>query len=65
MQPELVAKLNTAVNDWLKTDEAKKALALQTLRPLGGTPEMLQARMRSEIEKWGPIVKRAGIAMGN
>jgi tripartite-type tricarboxylate transporter receptor subunit TctC len=62
MQPELVAKLNTAVNDWLKTDEAKKALALQTLRPLGGTPEMLQARMRSEIEKWGPIVKGANIS---
>ena len=57
---DLVTKLNGAVNDWLKTDEAKKALAAQTLRPLGGTPEMLQARIRGEIDKWGPIVKRAG-----
>jgi tripartite-type tricarboxylate transporter receptor subunit TctC len=65
MPQDLVMKLNAAVNDWLKTDEAKKALALQTLRPLGGTPEMLQARMRAEINKWGPIVKRAGIALGN
>jgi tripartite-type tricarboxylate transporter receptor subunit TctC len=62
---DLVHKLNAAVNDWLQTDEARKALALQTLRPLGGTPEMLQARMRKEIEKWGPVVKRAGISLGN
>ena len=62
---DLVVKLNTAVNDWLKTDGAKKALAAQTLRPLGGTPEMLQARIRGEIEKWGPVVKRAGIMLGN
>jgi tripartite-type tricarboxylate transporter receptor subunit TctC len=65
MPRDLVDKLNTAVNAWLATDEAKKALALQTLRPLGGTPEKLQARMRMEIEKWGPVVKRAGISLGN
>ena len=65
MPQDLVQKLNVAANDWLKTNEAKNALALQTLRPLGGTPEMLQARMRQEIEKWGPVVKRAGINLGN
>jgi tripartite-type tricarboxylate transporter receptor subunit TctC len=65
LSADLVAKLNAATNDWLKTDEAKKALAVQTLRPLGGTPEMLQARMKAEIEKWGPVVKRAGISLGN
>jgi tripartite-type tricarboxylate transporter receptor subunit TctC len=65
MPQELVTKLNGAANDWLQTEEAKKALALQTLRPLGGTPEMLQARMRKEVEKWGPVVKRAGISLGN
>ena len=65
MPQDLVQKLTVAANDWLKTNEAKNALALQTLRPLGGTPEMLQARMRQEIEKWGPVVKRAGINLGN
>jgi len=62
---DLVTKLNAAANDWLQTDEARKALALQTLRPLGGTPEKLQARMKFEIDKWAPIVKRAGISLGN
>jgi tripartite-type tricarboxylate transporter receptor subunit TctC len=65
MPQDLVKKLNGAVNDWLKTDEAKKALAQQTLRPLGGTPEMLRSRIANEIEKWRPVVKRAGISLGN
>ncbi|MBV9234723.1 MAG: tripartite tricarboxylate transporter substrate binding protein [Xanthobacteraceae bacterium] len=62
---DLVTKLNMAVNDWLNTDAAKQALAQQTMRPLGGTPEMLRNRIQSEIEKWGPVVKRTGIALGN
>lgn len=65
MSQELVVKLNDAVNKWLATDDAKKALALQTLRPLGGTPDMLRARIQTEVDKWGPVVKRAGIALGN
>ncbi len=65
LPPDLVTKLNAAVNDWLKTDAAKQALAQQTLRPLGGTPDMLRARMQSEIAKWGPVVKRTGISLGN
>ena len=65
LPPDLVTRLNAAVNDWLKTDAANQALAQQTLRPLGGTPEMLRARIQSEIDKWGPVVKRTGIALGN
>ena len=60
-----MTKLNVAVNDWLKIDVAKRALAQQTLRPIGGTPEMLRARIQNEIAKWGPVVKRTGIALGN
>lgn len=65
LPPDLVQKLNAATNEWLQTDEAKKALAVQTLRPLGGSPEKLQTRMKFETEKWAPIVKRAGISLGN
>jgi tripartite-type tricarboxylate transporter receptor subunit TctC len=65
LPPDLVAKLNAAVNDWLRTDAGKQALAQQTLRPLGGTPEMLRNRIQNEIDKWGPVVKRTGISLGN
>jgi tripartite-type tricarboxylate transporter receptor subunit TctC len=62
---EIVQKLNTAANDWLREDKAKTALEAQTLRGLGGTPDMLRERMRAEIDKWGPVVKSANISLGN
>ena len=62
---EIVQKLNAAANDWLREDTAKKALEAQTLRAIGGTPDMLKARMRAEIDKWAPVVKAANISLGN
>ena len=65
LPPEIVQKLNAAINDWLREDAAKKALAAQTLRPLGGTPDMLKQRVETEIRKWEPVVKSANITLGN
>jgi tripartite-type tricarboxylate transporter receptor subunit TctC len=62
---DFVQTLNADCNAWLETSDAKAALAEQALRPLGGTPEMLRARMRHEIDKWAPVVKAAGISLGN
>jgi tripartite-type tricarboxylate transporter receptor subunit TctC len=62
---DIVQKLNAAANDWLKEDTAKKALEAQTLRAIGGTPDMLKQRMRAEIDKWAPVVKSANISLGN
>jgi tripartite-type tricarboxylate transporter receptor subunit TctC len=33
------------------------------MQAAGGTPEDLQAFIASEVAKWGPIIKSAGIAM--
>jgi tripartite-type tricarboxylate transporter receptor subunit TctC len=27
-----------------------------------GTPEQFQAYVKAEIDKWGPVVKRAGVS---
>src|SRR5262249_54440778 len=62
---DLVQTLNADSNAWLETNEGKAALAEQALRPLGGAPDMLRARMRHEIDKWAPVVKAAGISLGN
>jgi tripartite-type tricarboxylate transporter receptor subunit TctC len=62
---DIVQKLNAGANTWLQTDAAKKALAAQTLRPIGGTPDMLKERVRAEISKWEPVVKSANISLGN
>jgi tripartite-type tricarboxylate transporter receptor subunit TctC len=60
--PEAVAKLNAAVNDYLKTSKAKELFAKLGVQSAGGTPADLKKFVADEIEKWGPIVKGANIS---
>ena len=59
--PDVTAKLNAAINKVLKTDKVRDALAKLGVDPGGGTPEEFGAMMRSEIVRWGAIVKEANI----
>ena len=54
--PEIVAKLNAAVNAALKTDAMKTALEKIGAQPRGGTPADLTAHLARETAKWRPIV---------
>jgi tripartite-type tricarboxylate transporter receptor subunit TctC len=58
---DVVVKLNTAVNNYLKSDKAKSLFDDLGLQPGGGTPEELKEFMASEVRKWAPIIKAAGI----
>jgi tripartite-type tricarboxylate transporter receptor subunit TctC len=62
--PDIVAKLNDATVAAL-ADPATRA----KFDPLGvavesSTPQALGALLRAEIDKWGPIIKAAGISAG-
>lgn len=59
----IVAKINTIVNAYLKTDIVKEKFAPLGLRPVGGTPERLQKLIAAEIAKWRPIVEEAKISL--
>ena len=62
--PDIIAKINADTAAAL-SDPAVKA-RLETLGVLVGptTPQQLGALLRSEMDKWGPIIKAAGIAVG-
>jgi tripartite-type tricarboxylate transporter receptor subunit TctC len=55
--PDIVEKLNAAINDGLQSGESKTALARLGNVPKGGTPEDLTKLMIAEIRKWAPIVQ--------
>ncbi len=55
--PDIVEKLNAAVNAGLKSDESSSALARLGNVPKGGTPEDLTRLMIAEIRKWAPIIQ--------
>lgn len=58
---DAVAKLNAAVNAALKADDVRTRLVGAGIEIQGGTPEQFGAVIRNEVEKWGRIVKEAGI----
>ena len=57
----IVAKLNAAINEGLRTAELKTAFAKLSFDPLGGTPQDFTATMRTELARWSPIVKSLGL----
>jgi tripartite-type tricarboxylate transporter receptor subunit TctC len=59
--PDVTARLNAAINKALKTEKVRDALAKLGVDPGGGSSEEFGALVRSEISRWGKIVKDANI----
>ena len=57
--PRVVAKLNAALNDALRSDPVRKRFAALGAEPVGGTPGQFAALIRSEHQKWGEVIRRA------
>jgi tripartite-type tricarboxylate transporter receptor subunit TctC len=57
----LVAKLNQLVNKVLATPEVQAEFRRDGLEPSGGSVDEFRALVNSEIEKWGKVIKAAGI----
>jgi tripartite-type tricarboxylate transporter receptor subunit TctC len=60
---EIIDKLNAATNAFLKSPKGQETLANLSMQAVGGTPADLKAFIASELQKWGPVVKEANIAM--
>jgi tripartite-type tricarboxylate transporter receptor subunit TctC len=57
----IISKLNTAINEGLKTPEFSAALLKLSFAPLGGTPADFTATMQTELANWSPIIKTLGL----
>jgi tripartite-type tricarboxylate transporter receptor subunit TctC len=60
---EIIDKLNAATNAFLKSPKGQETLANLSMQAVGGTPADLKTFIASELQKWGPVVKEANIAM--
>jgi tripartite-type tricarboxylate transporter receptor subunit TctC len=61
MPPELVAKLSHDFVGALNTEPVKERLSKLGASPIGSSPQQFDAKIRAEYEKWGPIIKAAGV----
>jgi len=57
----IVAKLNAEINAALKLPDVRTKLEAAGIEIQGGTPEAYAALIKSDLAKWGKVVKEAGI----
>jgi tripartite-type tricarboxylate transporter receptor subunit TctC len=61
MPRDLVDKLAQDFNAALSAAEVKQRLEKLGSTPIGSTPQAFDAKIRADYDKWGPIIKAAGI----
>jgi tripartite-type tricarboxylate transporter receptor subunit TctC len=60
----VIDRLVAALQEALKDADVRKRfsdLGATTYAPERGTPAALQAHLKAEIDKWGPLIKKAGV----
>jgi len=57
---EIVNKLNEALNRVLQMPDIRERLEASILEPVGGTPQQFGDYVRSEVARWGVVVKQTG-----
>jgi tripartite-type tricarboxylate transporter receptor subunit TctC len=63
LPPDVLKKLNDAVNKAVSTPAFKERFGQIGDEPAGGTPEEFGTMMRAERAQWADVVKRAGAKM--
>jgi tripartite-type tricarboxylate transporter receptor subunit TctC len=63
LEPDIVARLNTAINAFISRDDTRKQFATVGYRVLGGPPQRLEARMADDRAKWAKVIAAAKISV--
>jgi tripartite-type tricarboxylate transporter receptor subunit TctC len=61
--PKILAALNEAINDTVKSPEAHKRLIGIGFEPITGSQPQADAMFTSEVQKWGKMVKALGLSI--
>ena len=59
--PAIVQKLNEAINQALKGQDMRDRLDALAFEPVGGTSQQFAAYVKTEIAKWGKVVREGNI----
>jgi len=59
--PEIVSALNSALRDVLAEAEVKTRLLELGIEARASSPEEIQARLKSDIDKWRKVIEKSGI----
>jgi tripartite-type tricarboxylate transporter receptor subunit TctC len=59
-QPDVVRRLHAALVPALASPELAQGIAVMALEPASSTPAELEARLKADTQRWGPIVRSIG-----
>jgi len=54
-------RLAKAYHDAMRDPQVRTTLLAQGLEPVGSTPDEFAATLRADYDKWGPIIRKAGL----
>ena len=60
---DVIARLNAAANEALKSAAVQERLLALGVRPQGSTPEQLRTLLASETKRWGDVIRAAKIEL--
>lgn len=60
---EIIARLNAELIKLAATPDYRQQLEKQAFEPLTSSPEQFPAFVKAELEKWGKVIKAAGIKL--
>lgn len=60
---EIVDRLNAGLHKALADKDLRERLTARGAEPAPGTPEQLAAQLKTDYNKWGPVVKSAGVKL--
>jgi tripartite-type tricarboxylate transporter receptor subunit TctC len=61
MPGAVITRLNAEIKRALNTSELRQGFEREAIEPIGGTPEEFGAYIKSEMVKWGKLVKASGL----
>jgi tripartite-type tricarboxylate transporter receptor subunit TctC len=59
--PELVARINTLLRETVDLPETRDRLRAQGVEPQIQSSDQFREKVRSEIDRWGPVIGKSGI----
>jgi tripartite-type tricarboxylate transporter receptor subunit TctC len=60
-RPELVARINALLREAVDAPDTRDRLRIQGVEPEIQSPGQFREKVKSEIERWGPIIEKSGI----
>jgi len=58
---KILLQINSAVNQSLKQKDVRKVLLASGMIPIGGSSDALRDHLKSEISRWGKVIRESGI----